>query len=276
MTDARTRPADRTVFFVSDGTGITAETFGHSLLSQFEGQRLREIRLPFTDTPYKAHEVVDRISQQGRLDGRRPIIFSTLVNESINAIVRRADAVFLDLIATFVGPLEAEFGVKSTHTIGRFHAVAESEDYKQRIDAIHFAMAHDDGQLHTDLEIADVILVGVSRSGKTPTTLYLAVQHGVKAANYPLIPEDFERGRLPEVLYRYKAKLFGLTISPERLSEVRHERRPGSRYAALPTCLMEVNQAEALMQREGIPTLSSTTKSIEEIAATVLSKLDLG
>jgi hypothetical protein len=276
MTDARTRPADRTVFFVSDGTGITAETFGHSLLSQFEGQRLREVRLPFTDTPDKAREVVDRISQQGRLDGRRPIIFSTLVNESINAIVRRADAVFLDLIATFVGPLEAEFGVKSTHTMGRFHAVAESEDYKQRIDAIHFAMAHDDGQLHTDLEIADVILVGVSRSGKTPTTLYLAVQHGVKAANYPLIPEDFERGRLPEVLYRYKAKLFGLTISPERLSEVRHERRPGSRYAALPTCLMEVNQAEALMQREGIPMLSSTTKSIEEIAATVLSKLDLG
>jgi hypothetical protein len=276
MTDARTRPADRTVFFVSDGTGITAETFGHSLLSQFEGQRLREVRLPFTDTPEKAHEAVDRINQQGRLDGRRPIIFSTLVNESINAIVRRADAVFLDLIATFVGPLEAEFGVKSTHTMGRFHAVAESEDYKQRIDAIHFAMAHDDGQLHKDLEIADVILVGVSRSGKTPTTLYLAVQHGVKAANYPLIPEDFERGRLPEVLYRYKAKLFGLTISPERLSEVRNERRPGSRYAALPTCLMEVNQAEALMQREGIPTLSSTTKSIEEIAATVLSKLDLG
>jgi hypothetical protein len=276
MTDARTRPADRTVFFVSDGTGITAETFGHSLLSQFEGQRLREVRLPFTDTPEKAHEAVDRINQQGRLDGRRPIIFSTLVNESINAIVRRADAVFLDLIATFVGPLEAEFGVKSTHTMGRFHAVAESEDYKQRIDAIHFAMAHDDGQLHKDLEIADVILVGVSRSGKTPTSLYLAVQHGVKAANYPLIPEDFERGRLPEVLYRYKAKLFGLTISPERLSEVRNERRPGSRYAALPTCLMEVNQAEALMQREGIPTLSSTTKSIEEIAATVLSKLDLG
>lgn len=276
MSDARHRPADRTVFFVSDGTGITAETFGHSLLSQFEGQRLREVRLPFTDTPDKAHEAVDRINHQGRQDGRRPIIFSTLVNESINAIVRRADAVFLDLIATFVGPLEAEFGVKSTHTMGRFHAVAESEDYKQRIDAIHFAMAHDDGQLHKDLEIADVILVGVSRSGKTPTTLYLAVQHGVKAANYPLIPEDFERGRLPEVLYRYKAKLFGLTISPERLAEVRHERRPGSRYAALATCLMEVNQAEALMQREGIPMLSSTTKSIEEIAATVLSKLDLG
>jgi regulator of PEP synthase PpsR (kinase-PPPase family) len=276
MTDARTRPADRTVFFVSDGTGITAETFGHSLLSQFEGQRLREIRLPFTDTPDKAQEAVERINQQGKLDGMRPIIFSTLVNESINAIVRRANAMFLDLIATFVEPLEAEFGVKSTHTIGRFHSVAASEDYKQRIDAIHFSMAHDDGQLHKDLEIADVILVGVSRSGKTPTTLYLAVQHGVKAANYPLIPEDFERGRLPEVLYRYKAKLFGLTISPERLSEVRNERRPGSRYAALPTCLMEVNQAEALMQREGIPTLSSTTKSIEEIAATVLSKLDLG
>jgi regulator of PEP synthase PpsR (kinase-PPPase family) len=275
MTDARTRPADRTVFFVSDGTGITAETFGHSLLSQFEGQRLREVRLPFTDTPEKAHEAVDRINQQGRLDGRRPLIFSTLVNESINAIVRRADAVFLDLIATFVGPLEAEFGVKSTHTMGRFHAVAESEDYKQRIDAIHFAMAHDDGQLHKDLEIADVILVGVSRSGKTPTTLYLAVQHGVKAANYPLIPEDFVRGKLPEVLYQYRAKLFGLTISPERLAEVRNERRPGSKYASIENCRHEVEQAEAMMRRHEIPWLNSTTRSIEEIAAKILQEVKL-
>jgi hypothetical protein len=178
MTDARTRPADRTVFFVSDGTGITAETFGHSLLSQFEGQRLREIRLPFTDTPDKAQEAVERINQQGKLDGMRPIIFSTLVNEPINAIVRRANAMFLDLIATFVEPLEAEFGVKSTHTMGRFHAVAASEDYKQRIDAIHFSMAHDDGQLHKDLEIADVILVGEMRDAATIRLALTAAETG--------------------------------------------------------------------------------------------------
>ena len=275
MPEARHRHADRTVFFVSDGTGITAETFGHSVLSQFEGLKMRQVRLPFIDNPEKADDAVTRINHQGLIDGRRPIVFSTLVNPEINEIVRTAQALFLDLIATFVEPLETEFGVKSTHTIGRFHAVAESDRYKQRIEAIHYSMAHDDGQLHKDLELADVIFVGVSRSGKTPTSLYLAVQHGIKAANYPLIPDDFERGRLPDVLYRYKDKMFGLTISPERLAEVRHERRPGSRYASLETCRMEVNEAEAMMKREGIPWLSTTTRSIEEIATTVLTLLDL-
>jgi hypothetical protein len=275
MSDSRQRPADRSVFFVSDGTGITAETFGHSILSQFEGLQLRQLRLPFIDTPDKATEAVQRINRQGEIDGRRPIVFSTLVDTRINALVQSADALFLDMIAGFVGPLEAEFGIRSTHTIGRFHAVAESERYKQRIEAIHFSMAHDDGQMHKELDQADVILVGVSRSGKTPTSLYLAVQHGIKAANYPLIPEDFQRGKLPEVLYRYRDKLFGLTIAAERLAEVRHERRPGSKYASLENCRMEVNEAEAMMRRESIPSLSSTTKSIEEIAATILTLLDL-
>jgi regulator of PEP synthase PpsR (kinase-PPPase family) len=275
MPDSRQLAADRTAFFVSDGTGITAETFGHSVLSQFEGLRIRQVRLPFIDGADKAAEAVARINHQGAVDGRRPIVFSTLVDPRINELVRTADALFLDLIATFVDPLEAEFGVKSTHTIGRFHAVAESDRYKQRIEAIHFSMAHDDGQAHKELDQADVILVGVSRCGKTPTSLYLAVQHGVKAANYPLIPDDFARGRLPEVLYRYRPKLFGLTITPERLSEIRNERRPGSRYAALETCRTEVNEAEAMMKREGVPWLSSTTKSIEEIATTILTLLEL-
>jgi regulator of PEP synthase PpsR (kinase-PPPase family) len=275
MLEARPRHADRTVFFVSDGTGITAETFGHSVLSQFAGLKVRQVRLPIIDNLEKADDAVTRINHQGRVDGRRPIVFSTLVNPEINEIVRTAQALFLDLIATFVGPLETEFGVKSTHTIGRFHAVAESDRYKQRIEAIHYTMAHDDGQLHKDLEQADVIFVGVSRCGKTPTSLYLAVQHGIKAANYPLIPDDFERGRLPDVLYRYKDKMFGLTISAERLAEVRHQRRPGSRYASLETCRMEVNEAEAMMKREGIQWLSTTTRSIEEIATNVLTLLDL-
>jgi regulator of PEP synthase PpsR (kinase-PPPase family) len=274
MPDSRTSVPQRTAFFVSDGTGITAETFGHSILSQFEGLRLRQVRLPFIDELTKAEDVVERINQQGIVDGSRPIVFSTLVNPRINAIVRTANAMFMDLIAAFVEPLEAEFGIKSTHTIGRFHSVAESETYKKRIEAIHFAMSHDDGQMHKELDQSDVILVGVSRSGKTPTSLYLAVQHGVKAANYPLIPDDFDRGKLPAELYRYKSKLFGLTISPERLAEVRNERRPGSRYASLETCRTEVNQAEAMMRRESIPWLSSTTKSIEEIATTVMTLLE--
>jgi len=274
MPDSKTSVPERTAFFVSDGTGITAETFGHSILSQFEGLRLRQVRLPFIDELTKAEDAVERINQQGIVDGSRPIVFSTLVNPRINAIVRTANAMFMDLIAAFVEPLEAEFGIKSTHTIGRFHSVAESETYKKRSEAIHFAMSHDDGQMHKELDQSDVILVGVSRSGKTPTSLYLAVQHGVKAANYPLIPDDFDRGKLPAELYRYKSKLFGLTSAPERLAEVRNERRPGSRYAALETCRTEVNQAEAMMRRENIPWLSSTTKSIEEIATTVMTLLE--
>ena len=264
---------DRTVFYLSDGTGITAETFGHSLLTQFENLRLREVRLPFIDSVDKAREAVQRIDRQAMLDRYRPIVFSTLVDQSINDVVRLANCRFLDLFATFVEPLEQEFGVKSTHTVGRSHTASDSEAYKRRIEAINYALAHDDGQLHADLANADVILVGVSRSGKTPTSLYLAMQHGIKAANYPLIPEDFERRRLPDVLYKYKPKIFGLSIAPERLAEVRNERRPNSRYASIENCRREVADAEAMMRREGIRWLSSTHKSIEEIAANVLQQI---
>jgi hypothetical protein len=275
MPDRAGHPHDRTVFYVSDGTGITAETFGHSLLTQFEHLALRQVRLPFIDTPEKGRDVLRRIAAQGAADGKRPIVFSTLVNAEINDIVRVADAMFLDLFATFVEPLEVEFGVKSTHTIGRSHTAADTAQYKRRIEAINFSLAHDDGQSNPGLVNADVILVGVSRSGKTPTSLYLAMQHGIKAANYPLIPEDFERRQLPEVLYRFKPKIFGLSIAPERLSEVRNERRPNSRYASLENCRYEVAEAESMMRREGIRWLSSTTKSIEEIAATILHELQL-
>jgi hypothetical protein len=275
MPDRPGHPHDRTVFYVSDGTGITAETFGHSLLTQFEHLALRQVRLPFIDTPEKARDVLRRIAAQAAADGKRPIVFSTLVNAEINDIVRTADAMFLDLFATFVEPLELEFGVKSTHTIGRSHTAADSAQYKRRIEAINFSLAHDDGQSNPGLVNADVILVGVSRSGKTPTSLYLAMQHGIKAANYPLIPDDFERRRLPDVLYLFKQKIFGLSIAPERLSEVRNERRPNSRYASLENCRYEVAEAESMMRREGIRWLSSTTKSIEEIAATILHELQL-
>ncbi len=273
MPDASLGPYDRTIFYVSDGTGITAETFGHSLLTQFENLTLRQIRLPFIDTLDKAKDALQRIRHQASIDGKRPIVFSTLVHPEINATMRQAEVMFIDLFATFVEPLEQELGVRSTHTMGRSHTAADSAQYKRRIEAINYSLAHDDGQSNHGLDNADVILVGVSRSGKTPTSLYLAMQHGIKAANYPLIPEDFERGRLPEVLYRHRSKLFGLSISPERLAEVRFERRPNSRYASLENCRAEVADAEAMMRREGIRWLSSTTKSIEEIAATVLQAL---
>lgn len=269
----RTLPiADRTVFFVSDGTGITAETFGHSVLTQFE-LRFREIRLPFIDTLDKAYGALRRINEAYNTDGKRPIVFSTLVKSDLSAVIRQSNAMHMDLIQTFVEPLEQELGVKSTHTIGRSHNIADSDEYNRRIDAINFSLAHDDGQSHANLDAADVILVGVSRCGKTPTSLYLAMQYGVKAANYPLIPEDFERDKLPSGLLPYKSKVFGLSIAPDRLSEVRNERRPGSKYAAIENCRYEVNEAEKLMRREGIRWMSSTAKSIEEIATMILQEI---
>lgn len=261
---------ERDVFFVSDGTGITAETLGQSVLAQFDRVRLRVHRISFVDNPDKAREAVARINDVASRHGVRPIVFSTLVDAETNETLRAAQALILDAFGTFVVPLEQELGMKSTHTIGRFHAMSDSDKYKNRIEAINFALAHDDGQLVASLQQAAVILVGVSRSGKTPTSLYLAMHYGVKAANYPLIPEDFERGELPSALPPHRERLFGLTIAPERLAEVRRERRPNSRYASLENCLYEVTQAERLMRREGIRWLSSTSKSIEEIAATIL------
>jgi regulator of PEP synthase PpsR (kinase-PPPase family) len=244
---------------------------GHSLLTQFEGVEFTQITLPFVDTAEKAEECLARIAAE-REQGQ-PIVFSTLVNQEAREVVRRADALFLDFFETFIDPLEAGLGLKSSHTIGRSHSAMDKKEYQQRIEAINFSMAHDDGASHRELSQADVILIGVSRSGKTPTSLYLALQFGVKAANYPLIPEDLERMKLPEALRTEKPKLYGLTIAPERLREIRQERRPDSRYAELDNCRFEVTEAENLMRREGVRCINSTSKSIEEIATTILREL---
>jgi [pyruvate, water dikinase]-phosphate phosphotransferase / [pyruvate, water dikinase] kinase len=264
---------NRTVFFVSDGTGITAETFGHAILNQFEVD-FRRVRLPFTDTVDKAHQVVRQINQASALEGKKALVFTTLANEEVMQVISQGcQGMLMDMFDTFVHPLEQELGVKSNHRIGRFSDASKSKQYQSRIDAINFSLDHDDGQSHRDLASSDVILVGVSRSGKTPTSLYLAMQYGLKASNYPLIPEDFERQDLPPALKPHHKRLFGLTIQPERLSEIRNERRPNSKYASLANCRHEVKEAEAMMRRSGIKWLSTTTKSIEEIATTILQEL---
>src|SRR5256884_8827205 len=258
----------RTVFFVSDGTGITAQMLGHSLLTQFEGVEFNQVTLPFIDSKEKAEECLARIEAEGANGAGQPVVFSTLVNQDVRAVVRKANALFLDFFETFIDPLEAGLGVKSSHTIGRSHSAMDKKEYQQRIEAINFAMAHDDGASHRELGQADVILIGVSRSGKTPTSLYLALQFGVKAANYPLIPEDFQRMKLPEALRAHKGRLYGLTIASERLHESRQERRPGRRFAVLDNCRHVVDEAENLMRREVIRRISPTSKSIEVIAPT--------
>ncbi len=263
----------RSVFFVSDGTGITAETFGNAILAQFE-MRARHIRLPFTDTVDKAHQAVRQINHAAEVDGAPPIVFSTLVNmEVLKVIQEGCKGMLLDMFGTFVQPLELELGIKSNHRIGRFSDASKSKEYNSRIEAINFSLEHDDGQSSRNLEQSDVILVGVSRSGKTPTSLYLAMQYGLKVSNCPLIPEDFERRQWPPALVPHKAKIFGLTIQPERLAEIRNERRPNSKYASLDNCRMEVSEAEAMMRRSGIRWLSTTTKSIEEISTTILQEI---
>ena len=265
--------SSRTIFFVSDGTGITAEVLGKGLLSQFEGMNFRQIRVPFVDNPEKAAECLNRIREAREQYGIRPLVVMTMMNPEISAMLRQGDALFLDLFEVFIAPLEKELGVKSAHTVGRSHGQAGHE-YINRIAAMNFAIAHDDGVSDADLKNADVILVGVSRCGKTPTSLYLSMQFGLRAANYPLIPEDFERDRLPDTVLPFRDKLFGLTIAPEQLHKIRQERRPDSNYAALDTCRQEVASAERMMRREGIEWFDMTSKSIEEIAVQLIQAIN--
>ena len=261
----------RIVYIVSDGTGITAENFSQSILAQFEAS-FKQIRIPFVDTLDKAHDAVMQINGTDPKYGQA-IVFTTLVNPEVNSVVSKANALVLDMFQTFVAPLEQTLGMRSTHAINRLHHNADTDAYKNRIVAINYSLAHDDGQSNQNLIDANVILVGVSRVGKTPTSLYLAMQYGLKAANYPLIPEDFERGQLPKDLLPHKQKIFGLTIDAERLSQIRNERRPGSNYAKLENCRYEINEATAMMRRESIPWVSTTSKSIEEIATTILQAI---
>jgi regulator of PEP synthase PpsR (kinase-PPPase family) len=263
----------RTVFFVSDQTGVTAETMGHSLLTQFDGLDFRPVTLPFITTLDKAREAVGKIDQSARDEGVRPVVFATFVNNNVRDAVRRADCVFLDFFAAFLDPLEQEFGQPSAHVLGRAHGMTDLPAYTLRINATNFALANDDGAQTRDYERADVILLGVSRSGKTPTCVYMALQYATYAANYPLTDEDLDGNRLPAAVEPYRNKLFGLTIQPDRLQQIRQERRPDSRYASPQQCAYEVRAAEQLFERQAVPFLETTDCSIEEIASRVIERL---
>ncbi len=259
----------RTVFFVSDQTGVTAETMGHSLLTQFDGLEFRAVTLPFVSTLDKAREAVSKINHAALETGLRPIVFGTLVQDEIREIVKRSNALFLDFFEAFVGPIELELRTRSTHLPGRAHGIADQTAYTARIDATNYALANDDGTSR-DYAHSDVVLVGVSRSGKTPTCLYMAMQYGVYAANYPLTEDDLESTQLPAVLQPHRRKLYGLTIRPDRLQQIRHERRPDSRYASRQQVQFEIRAAEAMFERHAIPFINTTECSIEEIAARIL------
>jgi hypothetical protein len=266
----------RTICFVSDRTGVTAETLGHSLLSQFGELESPTVTMPFVSSVKDAEGVVQRINEMASKDGVRPIVLSTLVDDQIRAIVRTANGFFLDFFDAFLAPLEVELGRPSAHVSG-FGASEAGHDpaHSERIDATNFTLSNDDGSGQRDYRGADVVLIGVSRSGKTPTSLYLALQYGIKAANVPLVDEDFERMSLPRELQPHRHKLFGLTIRPDRLQQIRQERRPGSRYASAGQIDFEVRSAQEMMTRNQIPNVDVTECSVEEIASRILDRMNL-
>lgn len=248
---------------------------GHSLLSQFEGIPFKEVTLPFVDSPDRAREAVRQINLARTEDDQRPLVFSTLVDPELRSIIATADALYLDCFQVFILPMEKELGVDHTQEIGRAHRVRNVDEYHSRIEAVNFVLSHDDGVSTKELVHADIVLVGVSRCGKTPTCLYLGLQYGIRAANYPLIPEDFRDMKLPSRLQKFRRKLFGLTIQADRLAQIRNERRPNSNYAQIDNCQYEIDRAELLMRQEGIPFLDATNRSIEELATTILHQAQL-
>ncbi|MDZ4294597.1 MAG: pyruvate, water dikinase regulatory protein [Hydrogenophaga sp.] len=260
----------RTAFFISDGTGITAETLGQSLLAQFETIDFTKLTRPYIDSVEKARAMVQQINTAAEKDGARPIIFDTIVNQDIRDILAESDGFMIDIFSTFLAPLEQELTSHSSYSVGKSHSIGHNSNYMERIEAVNFALDNDDGARTHYYDKADLILVGVSRCGKTPTCLYMAMQYGIRAANYPLTEDDMERLQLPAVLKKHKDKLFGLTIDPDRLTAIRHERKPNSRYASFAQCEFEVREVENLFRRENINFINSTYFSVEEISAKIL------
>jgi regulator of PEP synthase PpsR (kinase-PPPase family) len=260
----------RTVFFVSESTGITAETLGHSLLSQFDTVDFEQVYMPYINTELRAKALTERMQEAADRDGARPLVFSTMLDDRIREILKGGNCYFLELFELFVDPLSRELGVPPSRKSGRSHAITKPSSYTKRIEAINFAMANDDGVRPDNFVRADVVLTGVSRSGKTPTCLYLAIHYGLRAANYPITEEDFERGDVPPELKAVRHKLFGLTIDAQRLQLIREERRPGSPYASLQRCQADVKAADGMFRRMDVPVLNTTSQSIEEISTHIL------
>ncbi len=265
----------RTVFYLSDRTGITAELLGQTLLSQFDGIDFKTQTLPYIDNEKKALDAVELINDTARESGTQPVLISTIVQDEIKAVLHQSQALMLDLFEHFIAPLEKSFDEHSSHRVGKKHSLENKEAYDNRIKAVNFALNTDDGLSIKQYAKADVILLGVSRSGKTPTALYLAMQFGILTANYPVTEDDLENYELPSWALQFRNKLFGLEIDAVRLHEIRTERRPNSRYASLPQCEYEVAQIRNIFSKEAIPTVNTSTHSIEEIATRILVKTGL-
>lgn len=262
----------RRVFFISDRTGLTAESLGNSLLTQFDGFDFVPMTFPFVNTDDKARSVVDYVNKSSDDGDGRPIIFSTTVTDTVRAILQQADALFMDLFDTFIPNIELELQADWAHAEGRRHGQGADggKRYESRIEAMNFALEHDDGQSMRNIQRADVVLIAPSRCGKTPTCLYLALQHGIFAANYPLTDDDLDNLTLPDDLKPLSQKIYGLTTNAQHLARIRNERRPGSKYASIQQVSYELRQAAKLYKKLRIPSTDSTSMSVEEIATLVM------
>ncbi len=265
----------RTVFYVSDGTGITAETLGQTLLTQFPDYEFEQVNLPFVNTVEKAIHTVRTINENAKANCGKPFVFCTIISDKLREILKESNSLYFDFFENFVTPMEQELGAKSAHTVGRSHGMSDSKVYLDRMNAVNYAVDNDDGITTRHYGNADVIIIGVSRSGKTPVSLYLALQYGIRAANYPLTDDDLDNTILPSSLEPYREKIFGLVIDPIRLQKIRFERRPNSQYSSMPQCNQEIMAIKKILKRERINHVDSTAMSIEEIATTIIQNAGL-
>jgi hypothetical protein len=265
----------RNVFFVSDRTGLTAESYGKCLLAQFPDIEFETITLAFVDTTEKAEDARAQINALSAESEFQPFVFSTLVNDEAQFIIESCDGYVISLFHSFIGSMENFLGMQSSQKQGVSRISISDTTYQRRLDAIDYALTHDDGIRPDQYEEADVILVGVSRCGKTPTSLYLAMNFSLKVANYPLTVEDLEAEELPDYLKIHQHKLAGLTIKPVPLSRIRRQRRPDSNYSSLEICQAELNKAMSMFEKVDIPVFDTTNTSIEEISSRVVRALGL-
>jgi len=263
----------RTVFILSDRTGITLEQLVRTLLSQYDGLHIERLVRPFLDTAAKVEAAVAEVNATAAHAAERPIVFSSIVDHALREQLRGANASVFDVFDLYLPLLSKALGLPHSEHVGMSHGMGDPAYYDRRVDAVNFALNYDDGSRFKGLEAADLILIGVSRSGKTPTCLYLAMQYAIRAANFPLTEDDFLQGAMPNPLRSHQPRLFGLTISPERLHRIREERRPGSSYASLRQCREEVAAAENLYRSHAIPFLDSTAVSIEELAIEIMQRV---
>jgi [pyruvate, water dikinase]-phosphate phosphotransferase / [pyruvate, water dikinase] kinase len=262
------------VFFLAGGTGISAETLGNLMLQQFPTVSFSRRKIPFLTTVERAREVVAQLDAT-MTEAVTPLVFSTVADETVRAELQQTKCAFIDLFGSHLDTVERVLHVNASHNVVALHGVGDLRRYEARMKAIDFAMEHDDGQSLRNLEQAELILIAPSRCGKTPTSMYLALQHGIKVANYPLVDEDFEHSELPRPVRPYAAKCFGLLSTAARLSQVRGERRPGSTYATLAQCSYELRRAESLYRGHRIPSINSSSMSVEEMAAVIMQSTRL-